>query len=92
MPRQGSIAAGPCAACRAPTAALVTTVAASFAEYARSLVHPRMNPYMATKKTGPTLAALNAQIAKLQAQAEALAPRKLPESSRASARRSCTTA
>ena len=31
-----------------------------------------MNPYMATKKTGPTLAALNAQIAKLQAQAEAL--------------------
>ena len=43
-----------------------------FAEYARSLVHPRMNPYMATKKTGPTLATLNAQIAKLQAQAEAL--------------------
>ena len=41
-------------------------------EYARSLVHPRMNPYMATKKTGPTLATLNAQIAKLQAQAEAL--------------------
>ena len=31
-----------------------------------------MNPYMATNKTGPTLAALNAQIAKLQAQAEAL--------------------
>ena len=31
-----------------------------------------MNPYMATKKTGPTLAALNAQIANLQAQAEAL--------------------
>ncbi len=31
-----------------------------------------MNPYMATKKTGPTLAALSAQIAKLQAQAEAL--------------------
>ena len=31
-----------------------------------------MNPYMATKKTGPTLATLNAQIAKLQAQAEAL--------------------
>ena len=41
-------------------------------EYAHYLVHPRMNPYMATNKTGPTLAALNAQIAKLQAQAEAL--------------------
>jgi DNA-binding protein H-NS len=41
-------------------------------EYARCLVHPRMSPYMATKKTGPTLTALNAQIAKLQAQAEAL--------------------
>jgi DNA-binding protein H-NS len=31
-----------------------------------------MNTHMATKKTGPTLAALNAQIAKLQAQAQAL--------------------
>lgn len=31
-----------------------------------------MNPDMATKKTGPILAALNAQIAKLQAQAAAL--------------------
>jgi len=31
-----------------------------------------MTPCMASKKTGPTLAALNAQIAKLQAQAEAL--------------------
>jgi DNA-binding protein H-NS len=31
-----------------------------------------MSTYMATRKTGPTLAALNAQIAKLQAQAEAL--------------------
>jgi len=41
-------------------------------EYAYSFVHLQMNPYMATKKTGPTLAALNAQIAKLEAQAEAL--------------------
>jgi DNA-binding protein H-NS len=31
-----------------------------------------MNTHMATKKTGPTLEALKAQIAKLQAQAEAL--------------------
>ena len=41
-------------------------------EYACGFDHTRMNPYMATKKTGPTLEALNAQIAKLQAQAEAL--------------------
>jgi DNA-binding protein H-NS len=31
-----------------------------------------MSTYMATRKTGPTLAALNAQIARLQTQAEAL--------------------
>ena len=46
-------------------------------EYARSLVHPRMNPHMATKKTGPTFAALSAQIAKLQAQAEALRSKEI---------------
>jgi DNA-binding protein H-NS len=41
----------------------------------RSMLAPSFTPqntFMATKKTGPTLVALNAQIAKLQAQAEAL--------------------
>lgn len=38
-----------------------------------------MNPHMATKKIGPTLAALDAQIAKLQAQAEALRAKEVAE-------------
>jgi DNA-binding protein H-NS len=38
-----------------------------------------MNTFMATKKTGPTLAALNAQIAALQAQAEALRTKEVAE-------------
>lgn len=38
-----------------------------------------MNTFMATKKTGPTLATLNAQIAKLQAQADALRTKEIAE-------------
>ena len=42
----------------------------------------RSNPeswHMATKKSGPTLAALNAQIAALQAQADALRKKEVAE-------------
>ncbi len=39
----------------------------------------QMNTSMATKKTGPTLAALNAQIARLQAQAEVLRTKEVSE-------------
>lgn len=38
-----------------------------------------MHNFMATKKTGPTLATLNAQIAKLQAQADALRTKEIAE-------------
>ena len=76
--RAGSVSSSPCTVRHAKWADQArrhvprTGLSCRVPEYAHSLVHPRMNPYMATKKTGPTLAALNAQIAKLQAQAEAL--------------------
>ena len=77
----------PCSACHAKWAGLAWRLGsddepgpkARVPEYARNLVHSRMNTYMATKKTGPTLAELNAQIAELQAQAEALSTKEVAE-------------